>query len=194
MLATLIQSAPVYDACWWLAALWFFRTLCLWSFFWAGCPCCGACTCIDCNSDDAACEYQVDIPALNAPGCASCGDYDGTFVVSQPSAVVIGDCNWSYTLPSPSCTFTGGNCGFGLTCTMDTLVFFMLTTGPNYLGALRWVDSVTATNPSGLTWNTDFGTTKPTCLTFSGEEIGTLNATGNATACTPGSNPTVTAI
>lgn len=83
MLATLIHSVPLYDAAWWLAALWFVRMLCLWSFFWANCPCCPAAGCTHCASGTTPASYQLEASGFSNNGCANCANYNSTFVVPQ---------------------------------------------------------------------------------------------------------------
>jgi hypothetical protein len=91
MLASLIQSAPLYDAAWWLAVLWLFRTLCLWSFFWANCPCCEASGCDICTQDEGAVTLTVTltISGVTDPisgdcpfyaSCTNCESYNDTHI------------------------------------------------------------------------------------------------------------------
>jgi hypothetical protein len=102
MLATLIQSAPVYDAAWWLAALWLFRTLCLWSFFWANCPCCDTgvpCTNV-CIDDNAPASLTVTITGVagSALGCASCSVLNGTYLLPFDTQLGATNCRYKFTM------------------------------------------------------------------------------------------------
>jgi hypothetical protein len=120
MLANLIQSAPVYDTCWWLAALWLFRTLCLWSFFWAACPCCGV-VCANCSGSTPS-QIELTITgftdgsggAVGGFECTTCDEtYNGVFVIDNGlgcvgGVLVAATCAWTYVIPSGACNFPGG--------------------------------------------------------------------------------------
>ena len=157
-------AEPAHTAAWWLAVLWLFRCLCLWSFFFSGCPCCTP-DCTACDSGSAPAQFQVVISGV-VDGVCSCTVLNDTFVCSRTTTFpTIGagdptDCFWIYTMSE--------YCNNGLGQSYDSVIVRVRDIGANIQTQVRAVTSTVNNGP--LTWQVSDA--EPVdCSTYSSKSV-----------------------
>lgn len=196
MLAALYSTAvdlPLYEAAWWLAALWLCRSLALWSFFISGCLCCN--TCSTCTGTPPA-EYQVVLASIAAgtgfsadcPTSGECTPYNGTFVLPRNEVGEgIYQCAWKLDVTS-TCnydTYDANQIVMGIFESAGSYgITILIEKAFNHNGAL----------PALFTWTKGYGATPPICA-LSGEAINTSGSPAAGHCNWDGSTyPVVTAL
>lgn len=138
-------------------------------------PCCCECNaCTYCEDECAPNEWLVEITSFSdSASCTNCDeDANGSFVLPPTST-----CGWTYGAlggPFVSCDFGPGNAGPRITALISQ------NFGGQYLITITVVVTHVSTSTT-VTFQKNYGTTKPDCLNFADESIphvSTVNASG----------------